>query len=155
MATSDISLHELRFPNIVALVSRTWRKTIDSRLQQFDLTEATWLPLLYLSRLDKPVRQKELAAMLSLDSSSVVRVLNNLENLELIQRTPEPDDRRAKATVITEKGLIVIQQVESISKQLEQEIRMALNPDDFKVARSVLENLYEILIQIDIAKSED
>lgn len=155
MATSDISLHELRFPNIVALVSRTWRKTIDSRLQQFDLTEATWLPLLYLSRLDKPVRQKELAAMLSLDSSSVVRVLNNLENFELIQRTPEPDDRRAKATVITEKGLIVIQQVESISKQLEQEIRMALNPDDFKVARSVLENLYEILIQIDAVKSED
>ena len=60
-------------------MARTWRKTVDSRLKQYDLTEATWLPLVYLSRLDKPVRQKELAAMLSLDSSAIVRVLNNLE----------------------------------------------------------------------------
>ncbi|MEI1681804.1 hypothetical protein V8P49_11330 [Acinetobacter baumannii] len=79
MPTPYKNLDELRFATLVALVARTWRKTIDSRLEEYELTEATWLPLVYLSRLEKPVRQKDLASMLSLDSSSVVRVLNNLE----------------------------------------------------------------------------
>lgn len=55
MNTSNTNLNELRFASLVALVARTWRKTIDHRFKEYQLTEATWLPLVYLSRLDKPV----------------------------------------------------------------------------------------------------
>lgn len=83
--------------------------------------------------------------MLSLDRSSVVRVLNNLEKLGFIQRKPEENDRRAKSTVITQKGKETIECLEGISTALEHEIKAALNPEDFKVARQVLQNLYHIL----------
>lgn len=154
MPTPYKNLDELRFATLVALVARTWRKTIDSRLEEYELTEATWLPLVYLSRLEKPVRQKDLASMLSLDSSSVVRVLNNLEKLGLIQRTPEENDRRAKSTIITQKGKKIIEHLEGISTALEKEIKASIDPNDFKVTREVLQSLYHILDHLNHAEPE-
>lgn len=145
MTNLNSNTDQLRFASLVALVSRTWRKTIDNRLKEYELTEATWLPLVYLSRLDKPIRQKDLASMLSLDSSSVVRVLNNLEKLGFIQRPPEENDRRAKATIITQKGKDIIEHLEGISIALESEIKATLDPDDFNMAYQVLQNIYHIL----------
>ena len=60
-----------------ALLSRSyrqWRRAADLRLQPFDLTEATWLPLVYIARASTPPRQKDLAASMFVDNSSVVRL---------------------------------------------------------------------------------
>ncbi len=138
-------LDSLRFATLVALVARTWRKTVDSRLVLYDLTDAAWVPLLYLSRMDKPIRQKDLAAMLSLDSSSLVRVLNHLEKAGHIQRVPEEHDRRAKATSITAQGREIAQHLEQMSQDLENEIKAQLNPDDLVAARRLLQQLFGIL----------
>lgn len=155
MNTNLNHIDDIRFPVLVALVARTWRKTVDKRLQDFDLSEATWLPLVYLSRLDAPVRQKELAAMLSLDSSSLVRVLNNLEALGLIQRTPEAGDKRAKATVITEQGRAVVNNLESLSKSLEDEVKANLQAADFQVAKQVLLDIFHALDGIQATAAQD
>ena len=69
---------------------------MDRRLQPFGLTEATWLPLIYLARATAPMRQKDLAAALALDGSSVVRLLDALEASGQIERREESGDRRAK-----------------------------------------------------------
>ena len=62
------------FASLVARAARQWRRTVDRRLQPFGLTEATWLPLIYLARAPVPMRQKDLAAALALDGSSVAGV---------------------------------------------------------------------------------
>jgi len=59
---------------LLAQTARQWRRAADLRLQPCDLTEATWLPLVRIARAPAPMRQKELAASLSLDGSSVVRL---------------------------------------------------------------------------------
>jgi MarR family transcriptional regulator, transcriptional regulator for hemolysin len=63
----------------IAQTARLWRRVVDDRMRPFGLTEATWLPLLHLARAPAAIRQKDLAASLSLDSSSVVRLLDALE----------------------------------------------------------------------------
>ena len=145
-------LDQLRFAGLASLVARTWRKTIDSRLEKYDLTDAIWLPLVYLARIDKPIRQKDLAAMLSLDSSSIVRVLNHLEKAGLVERVPEEHDRRAKATSITPQGLEVIEHLQKISQSLEDDIKARLDPHDFQIARQVLKSL--VLILEDLPQGE-
>src|SRR4249919_1457507 len=89
-----------------ALLSRSyrqWRRAADLRLQPFDLTEATWLPLIRIARAPAPPRQKDLAAALFVDNSSVVRLLDNLEAAGLVERR-EGEDRRAKIIVMTPRG---------------------------------------------------
>src|SRR4051794_6886695 len=90
-----------RFGSLIGLAARQWRRAVDLRLQKYGLTEATWTPLLRLAQASEPMRQKDLAAALSLDSSSVVRILNGLEDAGLIERREDPEDRRAKAIAIT------------------------------------------------------
>src|ERR1700722_6364840 len=84
------------FGALVSQTARRWRRAVDGRLQPFGLTEATWLPLLRVARAPAPLRQKDLAASLSLDSSSVVGLLDALEEAGFVERR-EDSDRRAKA----------------------------------------------------------
>src|SRR3546814_20987886 len=107
------------FASSVAQAARSMRRAVDRRLQPYGLTEATWLPLLRLSRSPVPMRQKDLAASLGLDSSSVVRLIDALQAAGLVQRQEEDQDRRATAIVLTARGQATVAQVERV----EQDVR--------------------------------
>jgi len=148
---SDIpesSLSEKRLSSLIGLAARQWRRAIDLRLRKYGLTEATWAPLLRLSQASAPMRQKDLAAALSLDSSSVVRVLSGLEEASLIERQEDMEDRRAKAIVITRQGYSLVRQVEAVSEDVQREVLMGLPQDDVAVARQVLEAICRALIHL-------
>lgn len=46
----------------------------------------------------------QIAAAISLDSSTVTGILDRLENKNLLKRMPDPNDRRALRVVLTEEG---------------------------------------------------
>lgn len=71
---------------------------MDRRLQPFGLSEATWLPLIYVARAPAPMRQKDLAIGLTLNGSLVARLLDVLETSGFIERRenrPHPSPRRS------------------------------------------------------------
>jgi MarR family transcriptional regulator for hemolysin len=127
------------FASLVARAARQWRRAVDRRLQPFGLTEATWLPLIHIARATAPMRQKDLAASLVLDGSSVVRLLDALEAAALIERREEDGDRRAKTIAVTERGLSIIDQVESASREVRAATLVGLSGEDIAVATRVLE----------------
>ena len=138
------------FASLVARAARQWRRTVDRRLQPFGLTEATWLPLIYLARAPVPMRQKDLAAALILDGSSVVRLLDALEAAELVERREEPGDRRARIIVPTRRGLSIVEQVEAVSREVRSATLSGLSDDELEVATRVLEQ-----VCINLAKQQD
>src|ERR1700733_1769095 len=135
--------HRLResFGSLVALTGRQWRRAVDRRLQPFGLTEATWLPLIHLARAPVPPRQKDLAASLVLDGSSVVRLLDALETAGLIERREETADRRAKTIGLTAHALSIIDQVEAASRDIRDAALTGLSGKDIEIATRVLEQV--------------
>jgi MarR family transcriptional regulator for hemolysin len=134
-------------PPFGALLSRTarsWRRAVDRRLQPFGLTEATWLPLLRVARASAPMRQKDLAASLSLDSSSVVRLLDALQAAGLVERREE-EDRRAKAIVLTALGQKTVARVESVAREVRQEALADVADGDVAAAARVLGHICRVL----------
>jgi MarR family transcriptional regulator for hemolysin len=125
----------------VSHAARQWRRAVDRRLRPFGLTEATWLPLIYLARAAGPMRQKELAAALVLDGSSVVRLLDALEASQFIERHEEDSDRRAKLIVPTAKGLAIAERVEAVSREVRTATLSGLSEDDLAVASRVLDRV--------------
>jgi MarR family transcriptional regulator for hemolysin len=138
------------FASLVARAARQWRRTVDRRLQPFGLTEATWLPLIYLARAPVPMRQKDLAAALILDGSSVVRLLDALEAAELVERREEPGDRRARIIVPTRRGLSIVEQVEAVSRDVRNAVLTGLSDDDLEIATRVLDQ-----VCANLAKQQD
>ena len=129
------------FASLIARAARQWRRAVDRRLQPFGLTEATWLPLIHLARAHVPMRQKDLAASLVLDGSSVVRLLDALESAGLIERRGETTDRRAKTISVTSHGLSIIDQVEAASTAVRTATLTGLSDEDLAIATRVLERV--------------
>jgi MarR family transcriptional regulator for hemolysin len=129
------------FGALVSSAARQWRRAVDRRLRPFGLSEATWLPLIYLARAAGPMRQKDLAAALTLDGSSVVRLLDALEASGLIERGEENTDRRAKLISITAQGWSIIEQVEIVARDVRNATLGGLSDDDLRVATRVLDSI--------------
>lgn len=130
-----------RFGTLVAQTARQWRRAVDRELQDFGLTEATWLPLLHVARADAPMRQKDLAASLALDNSSVVRLLDALEEAGMIERRADAVDRRAKGLVLTKRGRATVAKVETVSARIRAELLHDVGVGDLSIATRVLDHI--------------
>lgn len=123
---------------LMGQLNRQWRRVLDKRLRPMGLTEATWLPLMHLARATEPMRQKDLALSLGLDSSSVVRLLDGLESAGLIARAGHID-RRAKTIDITPKGQQMADEVNQLLKQDRRELFSTVPAEQLVVAFEVLQ----------------
>jgi MarR family transcriptional regulator for hemolysin len=143
-----------RFAPLVANVAREWRRAVDARLQVYGLTEATWLPLLRIARSEAPMRQNELAASLSLDGSSVVRLLDALESSGLVERCEDRADRRAKSLVLTPRGRRTVDQVERVSQDIRDLVLGEVSGEDLARSLRLLETVRDRLLSLPEARSE-
>jgi MarR family transcriptional regulator, transcriptional regulator for hemolysin len=132
------------FGSLVSRAARQWRRAADLRLQPFDLTEATWLPLVHIARAPEAPRQKDLAASMSLDGSSVVRLLDNLEAAGLIKRK-EGQDRRAKIILLTPRGRAIADKVETVARRIRSDALAGLSDKDIATTVRVLQHVCRAL----------
>jgi MarR family transcriptional regulator for hemolysin len=132
------------FMPLVAQSARQWRRAIDRQLLPLGLTEATWLPLLHLSRSHLPPRQKDLASALQLDSSSVVRLLDALQTAGFINRA-EGQDRRAKTVALTDTGRATVRQVEAVVDAVRTKYLGSLAGKDLATAFHIMQQISDML----------
>lgn len=120
-----------RFAVMLGQTTRLWRRVIDRELQPYGLTQATWLPLLYIARAETPSHQKALADAIGLDASAVVRLLDCLQKQGLIERR-EGTDRRFKEIHLTEQGLQQVEKVENIANKIRTQALEGLSEQDIE-----------------------
>ena len=103
-------------------LTRRWRQVLDLEVQSAGLTDATWRPLLHLHLLGDGIRQKELAASVGIEGPSVVRLLDTLVAMGLIERSEDAGDRRAKLLSLTPEGLLVVARIQKTVRDLDSEL---------------------------------
>src|SRR6516225_731601 len=81
-------------------VARLMRTYADHKAAQFGITRAQWAVLVRLDR-SEGLNQSELAEMLDLQPITLTRLLDKLSDNGLIERRPDPGDRRAKRLFLT------------------------------------------------------
>lgn len=106
----------------IVVIARRWRQFLDDRLSASGLSDATWAPLVHLHRADGWLHHKDLAARIGLDVSSLVRLLDKLEEQGLIERCQDPADRRAKRLSLTAAGKHRVDEIMGVVAQLEEEL---------------------------------
>ena len=132
------------FGSLLARAARQWLRAADLGLRPFELTDATWLPLVYIARAASPPRQKDLAASMSLDGSSVVRLLDNLEAAGLVRRQVG-EDRRAKIITLTPRGKAIADKVETVARRIRTDALAGLSDKDIETAVRVLHHVVSVL----------
>lgn len=146
MPANNPSSHEpfqahSRFGFLLGSVYRQWRRQIDLNFKDLGLSDATRMPLLVLYVQNKALRQKDLAQALYLDSSSLVRVLTQLQKAQLVQWDYDPADRRTKRIALTPAGRKVAALILEKSMEIERTILADLSVNEIQVTRHALEKI--------------
>lgn len=120
----------VRLAQKLIAMAQIWRREIARALTELDMSDAVALPLIHLRRDGDGVTQSVLAARVGVDNSSLVRVLDVLEQSGEIQRIADATDRRAKLIVLTAKGHQTADRIEVILTEIRQHFLGGVDPMD-------------------------
>lgn len=136
-----LSPERMRFGIRFSLVARAWRRELDRALAKSGLTDATWTPLVHLAETGGGISQKQLAALVGIDASSLVRLVDILEGRGLVERRADPADRRSRLLSLTPAGDAEMHRIRALLLRSEQ--AMLADLDDGEVAQmlSALERI--------------
>ncbi len=110
------------------LLARLWRTELDNRLRPLGLSQARWILLMHLNDKVDGITQLDLATRAGISAATLVRQIDQLEEAGLVDRNPNPDDRRANLIHLTKHGRARFQEVDAIAAKLRQEVLGDLDP---------------------------
>ena len=113
------------------------RKAFDRLAVGLGVTRAQWKVLFKLTR-TPGLRQVELADMLELEPITLCRIVDRLEEAGLVERTRDPEDRRAWRLHVTTKAQPLIEKLQAIGAQLIDQAFAGIDPKDIETTRKVL-----------------
>jgi DNA-binding MarR family transcriptional regulator len=85
--------------------------------------------------------QRELGEGSMIDASTMVAVIDELEELGLAERRPHPDDRRKRAVYLTAKGRRTLQRARAAAMKTAQELFAPLGEGELETLRRLLRKL--------------
>jgi MarR family transcriptional regulator, transcriptional regulator for hemolysin len=105
------------FAFILNDVARLLRTYADYKASQFGMTRAQWAVLVRVER-SEGLNQSDLAEMLDLQPITLTRLLDKLCDSGLIERRPDPHDRRAKRLFLTAAARPLLQQLGMLGEEM-------------------------------------
>ncbi|HXS50681.1 MAG TPA: MarR family transcriptional regulator [Sphingomicrobium sp.] len=113
------------------------RKAFDRLAVGLGVTRAQWKVLFKLTR-TPGLRQVELADLLELEPITLCRIIDRLEEAELVERVRDPDDRRAWRLHVTQKAQPLVEKLRAIGADLVDQAFGGIDPKDIETTRKVL-----------------
>jgi MarR family transcriptional regulator for hemolysin len=107
-------------------VARMLRTYADQRARQFGISRAQWVVLIRLDR-SEGLKQSELADILDLQPISLTRLLDRLAENGLIERRPDPNDRRANRLYLRPAARPLIEQLAKLGADMMEEVLAGLD----------------------------
>jgi DNA-binding MarR family transcriptional regulator len=101
-------------------VARLLRKRFEQKAKGLGLTRSQWQILAHLAQNDG-IQQGMLADLLELEPISLVRILDRLEQSELVERRAHPTDRRIWQLYLQDKAYPVLEQMREIGSETKSE----------------------------------
>jgi DNA-binding MarR family transcriptional regulator len=118
------------------------RKAFDRLAVGLGVTRAQWKVLFKLTR-TPGLRQVELADMLDLEPITLCRIVDRLEEAGLVERTRDPEDRRAWRLHVTTKAQPLVEKLRGVGAELVDQAFAGIDPVQIEITRTVLARVRE------------
>lgn len=118
-------------------VSRLRRSLFDRCLKPMGVTRAQWWVLAHLSREDGGTQQ-ELASALDIGKVAIGGLIDRLESNGLVERRPDASDRRVNRVFLAEKSRSLLDEMRTLSVEMNARIVRGLPNEDLNVTARVL-----------------
>jgi MarR family transcriptional regulator, transcriptional regulator for hemolysin len=142
------------FAFTISDVARLLRTYADYRAAQFGITRAQWAVLVRIDRAEG-LNQSELAETLDLQPITLTRLLDKLCDSGLIERRPDPSDRRAKRLFLMPAARPLLERLAVLGEETMAEALAGVGSESIQRMVSELgivkENLRRLIAQRDSA----
>ena len=131
-------------------VARLLRRRFEQNARDLGLTRSQWQVLAYLAQ-NEGIRQSALADILDIEPITLVRLLDKLESLGLVERRAHPHDRRVWLLHLTDKARPALEQMRRIGALTREEALSGIAEGDrerlMRTLAAMKENLAAALDQ--------
>jgi MarR family transcriptional regulator for hemolysin len=121
----------------IAETATALRRAFDRRAVTLGVTRAQWRVLAKLSR-TPGMRQVELADHLDMEAITLCRIVDRLAEAGLVERQPDPQDRRAWKLVLTHKSKPLVKKLAALADDLGDEAFQGLPVERRDAVRATL-----------------
>jgi DNA-binding MarR family transcriptional regulator len=125
-------------------LSRLARRSFDARARQIGVTRQQWQVLVTLRR-HEGVNQGGLAELLDVEPISVCRMIDRLQEADLVERRPDPADRRSWRLFLTAKAEELLAQLRPLAEEMEAQALEGISPaqrdDLYRLLDTIRHNL--------------
>ena len=129
---------------LVSDAARLTRLRFDQAARCHGMTRAQWL-ILARVEMHPGLSQNELAAMLEVEPITVARLVDRLEVRGMIERRPDPSDRRIRRLHLLPPALPALQVITKFRNAINEELKMVLDDNTRECVIDALLKIKEYL----------
>lgn len=150
--SNDLVKQHAAFMEALSVANRKMRKLYNARVAELGLTFARARVLTLLAR-HQTLNQSMLACELELEQPTLVRMLDRMAELDLVERLADPSDRRARLVRLRPHG-------EAMARRLIEEIRPGMAksifaPEDMAEMQAATELFRKIIARAEQYEAHD
>lgn len=120
------------------------KKKAGEFLRPFGLTDVQFnlmMLLKYQSYQDEGLSQALLSSMMLVNRANITSLVDRMEKVDLVIRTPAPSDRRSNIVKLTSRGKKLLAKIEPLYTQEVKRIMAVLKQDDQRAVIEMLEKI--------------
>ena len=121
----------------LAETSRTLRRHFDRRASALGVTTAQWRALAWLGH-QPGLKQVELAERLDVEPITAGRIVDRLEESGLVERQPDPVDRRVWRLMLTAKAMPIFDHLTLLAEEMADQALAGLSVNEVLDMRAKL-----------------
>lgn len=131
-------------------VSRIRKKVVDQAVAPKGITRSQFWVLVNVARDgNKGVAQTELANLMSVGKVSLGGLIDRMEANGILERLPDPVDRRSKKVFMTRKGEELLNDLQKVAGEINKKIMKGITKEQTKILDGMLKTMKHNLQQMD------
>ena len=125
------TIKEVPLSAMMSTIHRHHSIYINRRLKDIGLTSGLYGILLCIyDDYKSPKSQQDIAKRLNMNDGTIAKALRKLEDKNMIQRSPNPDNRRQNLISLTNTGLSIAEEFNNLDEKWEKDVFEGLTSDE-------------------------
>jgi MarR family transcriptional regulator for hemolysin len=134
---------------LLVLTAKAAREVLDARLQTLGASHAAWLVLhALIDHNAEGSSQRALAEHLCIEGPTMTRHLDRLEAGGMIERRPDPQDRRTTLVFSTPEGKRSIRRMTTVMEKAQDDLLAGLSPAEIETLTRLMERVRDNVEQV-------
>jgi MarR family transcriptional regulator, transcriptional regulator for hemolysin len=129
----------------MVLAARRWRSLLDERFRPIEQSSARMEALSAIMNSPPLSAQVDIARRLRIEGPTLTRMLDSLEQDGLVQRLPDPGDRRTKRLQLTPEGEEKLEEIFDLADVLRARLLDGFSDDEIDIVNRFLKVLLQRL----------